>query len=75
MILTVGNRKVDNRLVPFDKANIELANKNGLELVQRLSRKIVNKRMASKLSHLTKVGAVESMKEETILIFKKERLL
>lgn len=74
LILTIGNRKVDNKSVPFDKANIELAKKNDLELVQRLSRKIVNKRMASKVSHLTNVGSVESMKEEKVLIFvKKEK--
>ena len=74
LILTIGNRKVDNKTVPFDKANIELAEKSGLKLVQRLSRKIVNKRMASKVSHLKNVGSVESMKEEKVLIFiKKEK--
>ena len=72
LIMTVGNRKVDNKSVPFDKANVELAIRNDLQLVQRLSRKIVNKRMASKVSHLKKVGAVESMKEERILIFQKK---
>lgn len=71
MILTVGNRKVDNKLFPFVDLNHELANLYGLRLVQELRRDILKKRMAKKVS---KVGneAVESMSEEYILIYTKD---
>lgn len=70
MILTVGNRKVDNKLFPFVDLNHELASLYGLRLVQELKRDILKKRMAKKVS---KVGneAVESMSEEYILIYRK----
>lgn len=72
IIITLGNRKVDNIKVPFDEVNIELANSNNMKLIQKLSRDIVNKRMAGKVSNVENVGSVESMKEEYILIFRKE---
>ena len=72
IIITLGNRKVDNIKVPFDEVNIELANSNKMKLIQKLSRDIVNKRMAGKVSNVENVGSVESMKEEYILIFRKE---
>ncbi|MDE6408342.1 MAG: hypothetical protein K2K50_07045, partial [Anaeroplasmataceae bacterium] len=72
MILTVGNRKVDNKLFPFVNLNHELADMFGLNLVQELKRDILKKRMAKKVSRVDN-QSVESMSEEYILIYRKER--
>lgn len=72
IILTVGNRKVDNKLFPFVKINDELAKKYGLMKVTEKRRGILNKRIAKKISSVDS-NSVESMSEEYILIYKKER--
>ncbi len=70
IILTLGNRKVDNRLFPFVRVNDELARLYGLTKVTEKRRDILNKRIAKKVSKVNS-SAVESMSEEYILIYKK----
>lgn len=71
IILTLGNRKVDNKLFPFVKINDELATMYGFSKVTELKRDILRKRIAKKVSSVDS-KAVESMSEEYILIYKKE---
>ncbi|CCZ84962.1 modification methylase [Firmicutes bacterium CAG:631] len=71
MILTVGNRKVDNKLFPFVKVNDELAKLFGFVKIIEKRRDILNKRIAKKISKVNSTS-VESMSEEYILIYKKE---
>ena len=71
MILTVGNRKVDNKLFPFVEINDSLAKKYGFVKVTEKKRDILNKRIARKVSRVDS-KSVESMSEEYILIYRKE---
>lgn len=71
IILTVGNRKVDNKLFPFVDVNDELAKLNGFVKVTEKRRDILNKRIAKKISKVDS-NSVESMSEEYILIYKRE---
>ena len=70
-VFTVGNRKVDGRVVELDKVTIELSNYMNVDLIYKFTRKIGNKRMPSKVSRLKNNKPVSSMKEETVLILKK----
>ncbi len=70
IVLTVGNRKVDNQLFPFVQVNDELAVLYNLEKVTEKKRDILNKRIAKKISRVDE-QSVESMSEEYILIYKK----
>lgn len=72
MLLTVGNRTVDGVQVPFDKINFEIAQILGLESIDTLNRKILNKTIPSTISKVVNYGAVSSMKEEIVLILKKK---
>jgi site-specific DNA-methyltransferase (cytosine-N4-specific) len=71
MVLTLGNRRVDNQEIRFDLVNDNLAKKFGLELDSTISRKIVGKRMPSKVSTVKNCGAVNSMSKEYIKIYRK----
>lgn len=73
MTITLGNRRVDNKLVPFNKVHEELAEKYGLTIMQTLTRGIEKKRMAQRVSKDRKGNSIKSMSEEYIMIFKKER--
>lgn len=70
LILTVGNRKVDNKLFPFVMINDELSVKYHFDKIAELKRSILNKRIARKVSKVDS-KAVESMSEEYILIYQK----
>ncbi|GAA4293709.1 site-specific DNA-methyltransferase [Anaerocolumna aminovalerica] len=72
LVLTLGNRRVDNKELPFDKFNDYLARKYNLEIETTLSRNIMGKRMPLKVSHIGKQGAVKSMSKEYIKIYKKK---
>ncbi len=72
LVLTLGNRRVDGRELPFDKYNDYLANKNGMVVETTLSRNIRGKRMPLKVSHIAKQGAVKSMSKEYIKIYRKK---
>ena len=74
IVLTVGNRRVDNIVVELDKISIELAELYNLSLDVKLNREIPYKRMPKKLSSVGELGAVESMNKEIILIFRKNKI-
>lgn len=71
LVLTLGNRRVDNEELPFDKFNDYLATKYNLSIETTLSRNIMGKRMPLKVSHIAEQGAVSSMSKEYIKIYKK----
>lgn len=71
MVLTLGNRRVDNQEIRFDLFNDHLAKKFGLVVDSTISRKIIGKRMPSKVSKVKNCGAVNSMTKEYIKIYKK----
>lgn len=73
MILTLGNRRVDNHEVVFDKFNDELAVKYGLEIDSTITRNIIGKRMPSKVSNLKDVGSVSSISTEYVKIYRKAK--
>lgn len=74
LVLTLGNRRVDNKEIPFDQFNDMLAHKYGLELDSTITRKIVGKRMPCKVSNLGEHGAVKSMSKEYVKIYRKREL-
>ena len=74
IVLTVGNRRVDNIVVELDKISIELAELYNLSLDVKLNREIPSQRMPKKLSSVGELGAVESMNKEIILIFRKTKI-
>ncbi|MEW5954867.1 MAG: DNA methyltransferase [Bacillota bacterium] len=71
MVLTLGNRCVDNQEIRFDWFNDNLAKKFGLELDSTISRKIIGKRMPSKVSTVKSCGAVNSMSKEYVKVYRK----
>ena len=72
IILTLGNRRIDDIEFPFIQLNEDLANHYGLVQVYKLTRNIVNKRMPYKVSKLLDGKSVQSISKETVLIFQKE---
>lgn len=71
MVLTLGNRRVDNKEFPFDILNDRLAKKYGLDEEAMITRNIQGKRMPSKVSHIRNLGSVKSMSKEYVKIYKK----
>ena len=70
IVLTLGDRRVDNRVVPLSAITTEYLESNGFILEKMITRNIPKKRMPRKVS---KVGgnSVESMNQEHVLILKK----
>ena len=70
MVLTLGDRRVDNQVVPLSTITTEYLKSNGFILEKAITRNIPKKRMPRKVS---KVGgnSVESMNQEHVLILKK----
>lgn len=70
IVLTLGDRRVDNRVVPLSTITTEYLESNGFILEKAITRNIPKKRMPRKVS---KVGgdSVESMNQEHVLILKK----
>lgn len=70
MVLTLGDRRVDNQVVPLSTITTEYLKSNGFILEKAITRNIPKKRMPRKVS---KVGgnSVESMNQEYVLILKK----
>lgn len=58
MVLTLANRRVDNTEFPFVDITKELAKSHGLRLIHTINRRIQNKRMPLKVSHVNNYGAV-----------------
>lgn len=71
LVLTLGNRRVDNKEIAFDTFNDMLAQKYGLELDSTITRNIIGKRMPTKVSCIKDVGAVKSMSKEYVKIYRK----
>ena len=71
LTITLGNRRVDNKLVPFNKVHEELSSKYGLKIIQTLVRNIEKKRMAKRVSKDRDGNAIDSMSQEYIMIFRK----
>ena len=65
MIWTIGNRRIGGQPVPTDNILRELMAARGVRPVARVDRKIPNKRMA------TKNSIANTMRSETILVFRK----
>lgn len=72
MILTLGNRRVDNQEVRFDQFNDVLAEKYGMELDSTITRNIIGKRMPKKVSNIKNVGAVSSISTEYIKVYRRK---
>lgn len=72
LVLTLGNRRVDNQELPFDQFNDYLAEEYNLSVVTTLSRNILGKRMPLKVSHVVNQGSVKSMSKEYIKIYEKK---
>ncbi|MCU5275829.1 DNA methyltransferase [Bacillus cereus] len=70
MILTLGNRRVDNKQVPMVEFSKEFLVSRGFEIIADLKREIPMKRMPKKLSRVQD-KSVNSMNHEHILIVKK----
>ena len=70
IVLTIGDRRVDNQVVPLSTITTEYLESNGFILEKAITRNIPKKRMPRKVS---KVGgnSVESMNQEHVLILKK----
>ena len=72
LVMTVGNRRVDNKVVPLSDITREYLEKNGFNLEVSITRNIPQKRMPRKVSRVENCS-VESMNQEYVLIFKKRR--
>lgn len=70
IVLTLGDRRVDNKIVPLSTITTEFLKSNGFILEKAITRNIPKKRMPRKVSN---VGgdSVESMNQEHVLILKK----
>lgn len=71
MLFTVGNRRVDGIVQPLDEITKEIFLSMGLKEEKIFTRNILSKKIPKKVSKVGNIGAVSSMTEETILIFKK----
>lgn len=72
MVLTLGNRRVDNQVLPLTEITKEFLEEQNLTLESELMRNIPTKRMPRRVSKV-KNHSVVSMNTEYILIMKKER--
>lgn len=70
MILTLGNRRVDNRVLPLTEITKEFLVNKGFNIEAELSRNIPVKRMPKKISKVNN-KSVKSMNTEYVLIMKK----
>lgn len=75
MVLILGNRRVDNQEIKLDEITKEYCSHYGLELETQLLREISRKRMPKRVSHIQNFGSVQSMNKETVLIFRKRRII
>lgn len=71
MVLTVGNRRVANKEIKFNKIIKELCYYYNLKLIYEFDRNILCKRLPAKVSKLKDNTSVKSMSKEYILIIKK----
>ena len=69
MLWTVGNRRVGDYAVPFDRILVELLTQRGAAMVARIERRIPSKRMAVRNS------ISSTMRSETILVLRREAII
>lgn len=67
IIMTLGNRRVDNVLINLTEITMEYLESNRFKLIKRLSRDIPNKRMPRKTSRVNN-KSVSSMNKEYVII-------
>ncbi|MDP5885715.1 DNA methyltransferase [Streptococcus mutans] len=70
IVLTLGDRRVDNKVVPLSSITQEYFENNGFELETSITRNIPIKRMPRRVSKV-KDNSVESMNQEYVLILRK----
>ena len=70
IVLTLGDRRVDNKVVPLSSITQEYFENNGFELEISITRNIPIKRMPRRVSKV-KDNSVESMNQEYVLILRK----
>lgn len=70
-VFTVGNRRVNNQIIEFNKIICELADNINAKLIYNLKRNILNKRTPSRLCKVGLNETVRTMKDENIIIFRK----
>jgi len=71
IVLTLGNRRVDNIEVKLDDITSEFALNNNVGIEAIVKREIPYKRIPKRVSKVGNIGAVSSMNTETVLILKK----
>ncbi|EEL61843.1 DNA methyltransferase (plasmid) [Bacillus cereus] len=72
MVLTLGNRRVDNIEIQLDEITKEFCESQGMLMEVELKRQIPRKRMPKKVSRIKNHGSVSSMNNETVLILRKK---
>lgn len=70
VMMTIGNRRVDNQVLPLTELTKDFFITSGYKLKAELTRNITSKRMPRKVSRVNRT-AVESMNTEYVLIFQK----
>ncbi len=70
IVLTLGNRRVDNRIMPLTAITEEFLSDKGIALISKFDRNIPSKRIPKRISRVND-RAVESMSKEYIMIFQK----
>ncbi|SEO87320.1 site-specific DNA-methyltransferase (cytosine-N4-specific) [Amphibacillus marinus] len=70
LILTLGNRRVDNKVLPLTEITKQFLSIDGFEVVSEIQRNIPNKKMPRKVSKVNN-QSVSSMNVEYILILRK----
>ncbi|MCY7847979.1 modification methylase [Bacillus haynesii] len=71
MVLTLGNRRVDNKEIKLDQITKEFCINNGMKFEAEIGRNIKRKRIPKMVSHISNYGPVKSMNAETVLILRK----
>lgn len=72
IVLTLGNRRVDNNEVKLDEITSEFVLSNNMTIEAKLFREIPYKRIPRRVSRVGEHGSVSSMNTETVLIFRKK---
>lgn len=67
-VITLGNRTVNDKVLPFDQITLELAEYYGMEYVWSFKRNIRNKRRPKTVNK----NNIQTINQETIIILKKE---
>lgn len=72
IIFTVGNRNVDGKTQPLDKITCEMFDSLEFYRASEITRNISAKKMPLKVSKISNIGSVDSMRSEKVLIFRRK---